>query len=350
MALLVAGAFFMEYLDGTVIATALPQMARDFGVAAVDLNIGMSAYLITLAVLIPVSGWTADRYGARNVFSLALLIFTLSSLLCGLTHNVGEFIAMRVLQGIGGAMMVPVGRLAVLRNTPKSQLIVAIATLTWPALVAPILGPPLGGFITSYASWRWIFFINIPLGIVAIIIAWLIIPNSRESHPQPFDKMGFVSMGLATLCLVTALELCSQLPVNWPAVWLLLAVGLAALLIALRHLRRARHPMVRLDALRIHTFRITMGGGTLFRITVSTVPFLLPLLFQVGFGMDPFHAGILVLAVFAGNLAMKPATTPLMRRFGFRPILLVTAVGLIDLLRLPADAGDRVARKTPVRK
>ncbi|CAJ1000010.1 putative transport protein HsrA [Sodalis praecaptivus] len=334
MALLVAGAFFIEYLDGTVIATALPQMARDFGVAAVDLNIGMSAYLITLAVLIPVSGWTADPYGARNIFGAALLIFTLSSFLCGLTQNVGEFIAMRrVVQGIGGAMMVPVGRLAVLRNTPKNQLIVAIATLTWPALVAPILGPPLGGFITSYASWRWIFFINIPLGIAAMIIAWILIPNVSENKPQPFDKMGFVSMGLAMLCLVTALELCSQLPVNWPAVWLLLAVGLLALVIALRHLRRARYPMVRLDALRIHMFRITMGGGMLFRITVSSVPFLLPLLFQVGFGMDPFHAGILVLAVFAGNLAMKPATTPLMRRFGFRPILLVNgALCVLSLL------------------
>ncbi|CAK8742289.1 putative transport protein HsrA [Sodalis praecaptivus] len=166
-----------------------------------------------------------------------------------------------------------------------------------------------------------------------MIIAWILIPNVSENKPQPFDKMGFVSMGLAMLCLVTALELCSQLPVNWPAVWLLLAVGLLALVIALRHLRRARYPMVRLDALRIHMFRITMGGGMLFRITVSSVPFLLPLLFQVGFGMDPFHAGILVLAVFAGNLAMKPATTPLMRRFGFRPILLVNgALCVLSLL------------------
>ena len=176
-ALLVAGAFFMEFLDGTVIATALPDMAKDFGVTAVDLNIGISAYLITLAVLIPASGWIADRFGARKIFTLALAIFTLASVFCGLSTNVDVFVAMRILQGIGGALMVPVGRLAVLRTTPKHQLIKAIATLTWPALVAPIIGPPLGGFITRYASWHWIFFINVPLGLIAIALSLRIIPR-----------------------------------------------------------------------------------------------------------------------------------------------------------------------------
>jgi MFS family permease len=181
-ALLVAGAFFMEFLDGTVIATALPDMAKDFGVTAVDLNIGISAYLITLAVLIPASGWIADRFGARKIFTLALAIFTLASVFCGLSTNVDVFVAMRILQGIGGALMVPVGRLAVLRTTPKHQLIKAIATLTWPALVAPIIGPPLGGFITRYASWHWIFFINVPLGLIAIALSLRIIPNIREDE------------------------------------------------------------------------------------------------------------------------------------------------------------------------
>src|SRR5471030_196819 len=326
MALLVAGAFFMEFLDGTVIATALPDMARSFGVLAVDLNIGISAYLLTLAVLIPASGWIAERFGARNVFSAALLIFTLSSLLCGLAQNVTEFVVMRVIQGIGGAMMVPVGRLAVLRNTPKDQLIKAIATLTWPALVAPILGPPIGGFITTYASWHWIFFINVPLGALAIILAWRLIPNKTATGKQPFDLKGFITMGVAMLCLVIGLELCSQQQVNLTYALLLLTAGGVALWMAVRHLRDAAFPMIRLSSLQVSSFRITMRGGFIFRTTISAAPFMLPLMFQVGFGLDAFHSGILVLAVFAGNLAMKPATTPLIRYFGFKKLLIGNGV------------------------
>lgn len=323
MALLVAGAFFMEYIDGTVIATALPQMGITFGVSAVDLNIGMSAYLLTLAVLIPASGWIADRFGSRQVFTLALAIFTFSSVLCGLTQNVPQFVLMRIIQGAGGALMVPVGRLAVLRNTPKSQLIKAIATLTWPALVAPILGPPLGGFITDYASWRWIFFINLPLGLIAMIAAWKLIPNPPRDVRPPFDLFGFIASGGAMLSLVYGLELSARRDATWPIATLYLLLGVLALWLAIRHMRHADRPMVRLDSLRVLTFRVTIFGGSLFRMAIGAVPFLLPLLFQVGFGMDAFHAGSLVLAVFAGNLAMKPATTPLIRRFGFRNVLLV---------------------------
>ncbi len=336
MALLVAGAFFMEFLDGTVIATALPDMAHSFGVSAVDLNIGISAYLLTLAVLIPASGWIAERFGARNVFSAALLIFTLSSLFCGLAENVTEFVAMRILQGIGGAMMVPVGRLAVLRSTPKDQLIKAIATLTWPALVAPILGPPLGGFITTYASWHWIFFINVPLGLLAIVVAWRVIPNTTTTAKQPFDVKGFIAMGAAMLCLVIGLELCSQQQVNLADALLLLAAGGIALWLAVRHLISAPFPMIRLSSLRVNSFRVTMRGGFIFRTTISAAPFMLPLMFQVGFGLNAFHSGMLVLAVFAGNLMMKPATTPLIRHFGFRKLLLVN--GLLSALSLLACA------------
>ncbi|MDU5730188.1 MAG: MDR family MFS transporter [Citrobacter freundii] len=293
-ALLVAGAFFMEFIDGTVIATALPDMAKSFAVQAVDLNIGISAYLITLAVLIPASGWIADRFGARKVFTLALAIFTLASVLCGLSESLESFVAMRILQGVGGALMVPVGRLAVLRTTPKHQLITAIATLTWPALVAPIIGPPLGGFITSYANWRWIFFINVPLGILAIALALRFIPDT--------------------------------------------------FLFALHHFRRAAWPMIRLDAMNVPTFRVTMYGGSLFRASISAVPFLLPLMFQVGFGMNAFHAGSLVLAVFVGNLTIKPATTPLIRWLGFKKLLLIN--GALNVLALLACA--LITPQTPV--
>lgn len=343
-ALLVAGAFFMEFLDGTVIATALPDMARDFGVTAVELNIGISAYLITLAVLIPASGWIADRFGARAIFTLALAIFTLASVFCGLSTEVHIFVAMRILQGVGGALMVPVGRLAVLRTTPKHQLIKAIATLTWPALVAPIIGPPLGGFITRYASWHWIFFINVPLGLAAIILSLRIIPDIRETERRSFDLSGFITTSVAMVSLVTAMErLGDRQPQIWPTL-ALAALGFGCLLYSIRHFRRAAAPMVRLDALQVPTFRVTMYGGSLFRASISAVPFLLPLLFQVGFGMDPFHSGLLVLAVFVGNLTIKPATTPLIRCLGFRRLLLIN--GALNVCSLLACA--LLTPQTPV--
>ncbi|GMW52292.1 MFS transporter [Klebsiella pneumoniae] len=343
-ALLVAGAFFMEFLDGTVIATALPDMARDFGVTAVELNIGISAYLITLAVLIPASGWIADRFGARAIFTLALAIFTLASVFCGLSTEVHIFVAMRILQGVGGALMVPVGRLAVLRTTPKHQLIKAIATLTWPALVAPIIGPPLGGFITRYASWHWIFFINVPLGLAAIILSLRIIPDIRETERRSFDLSGFITTSVAMVSLVTAMaRLGDRQPQIWPTL-ALAALGFGCLLYSIRHFRRAAAPMVRLDALQVPTFRVTMYGGSLFRASISAVPFLLPLLFQVGFGMDPFHSGLLVLAVFVGNLTIKPATTPLIRWLGFRRLLLIN--GALNVCSLLACA--LLTPQTPV--
>ena len=335
-ALLVAGAFFMEFLDGTVIATALPDMARSFGVEAVTLNIGISAYLITLAVLIPASGWIADRFGARKVFTAALAIFTLASVFCGLSTSVEMFVAMRILQGMGGALMVPVGRLAVLRTTPKHLLITAIATLTWPALVAPIIGPPLGGFITRYADWRWIFFINVPIGLLAIVLALRIIPDIRDDERRPFDLKGFLSTSVAMVSLVCAMEMLGG--EQQQGMWTLglLALGTITLIYALRHFQRARWPMIRLDAMQVPTFRVTMYGGSLFRASISAVPFLLPLMFQVGFGMDPFHAGLLVLAVFVGNLTIKPATTPLIRWLGFKKLLLIN--GALNVLALLACA------------
>ncbi|MEG1532943.1 MAG: MFS transporter [Citrobacter sp.] len=343
-ALLVAGAFFMEFIDGTVIATALPDMAKSFGVQAVDLNIGISAYLITLAVLIPASGWIADRFGARKVFTLALAIFTLASVLCGLSESLESFVAMRILQGVGGALMVPVGRLAVLRTTPKHQLITAIATLTWPALVAPIIGPPLGGFITSYANWRWIFFINVPLGVLAIALALRFIPDIHDDECRPFDIAGFIATSVAMVSLVYAMELLgTQQPQGWLTAGLL-ALGTVTFLFALHHFRRTTWPMIRLDAMSVPTFRVTLYGGSLFRASISAVPFLLPLMFQVGFGMNAFHAGSLVLAVFVGNLTIKPATTPLIRWLGFKKLLLIN--GALNVLALLACA--LITPQTPV--
>ncbi|MBO9096793.1 MULTISPECIES: MFS transporter [unclassified Rhizobium] len=336
LALLVAGAFFMENLDGTVIATALPQMATSFGVRPVDLNIGMSAYLLTLGIFIPISGWISDRFGARLVFSSAVVVFTLASVLCGFAEGIGTFVAMRILQGIGGAMMVPVGRLLVLNNTPKEKLISAIATITWPALVAPVLGPPLGGFLTDHASWRWIFFLNLPLGILAFVFALILIPKGQHQEKRPFDWTGFVASGFGLASVMYGLELIGRAEPEWLSAGNYLAVGLILLTVAIVHFRRSAHPLIDFSGLSKPTFAVALWGGSLFRMAIGAVPFLLPLMFQVGFGLGAFEAGMMTLAVFAGNLLIKPATTPILRQYGFRRVLLVN--GVLNALFIAACA------------
>ena len=344
--LLVAGAFFMENLDGTVIATALPQMARSFHVGPVSLNVGMTAYMLTLAVFIPISGWVADRFGARTVFGGAIAVFTISSIFCGLSNGLEEFVVARVIQGIGGAMMVPVGRLVVLRSTEKQHLLRATSFITWPGLVAPVLGPPVGGFITTYASWRWIFFLNVPLGLIGIVLSALWIGNAREDEHRPFDWTGFVSSAVACSTLMYGLESVGQQPTPWFTIVLLLTVSLLTGSLMVWHSGRHATPLISLASLKIQTFAITIRGGSLFRITISVIPFLLPLLFQIGFGLSAFKSGVLVLAVFAGNLGMKTVTTPVIRRFGFRRVLIGN--GLLTAISLFACAFLSPALPTPV--
>src|ERR1700676_1399494 len=262
IALLVAGALFMEQLDGPVIATALPQMAKSFGTEAVDLNIGMSAYLLTVAVFIPASGWVTDRFGARTVFACAIAAFTLSSVLCAASGTLTQFTVARVLQGIGGAMMVPVGRLIVLRSTEKEHLIRAIAFLTWPALTAPVVGPPLGGLITTYSSWPWIFLLNVPLGIIGLALALNLIPNSR-GEAGSFDCRGFVVTGFASFGLMYSLESIASNRIDWRITGPLLAASIAAGIYGIRHARRAVHPLLDLTPFALPTFAITVRGGLL---------------------------------------------------------------------------------------
>jgi EmrB/QacA subfamily drug resistance transporter len=327
VALLVAGAFFMENLDGTVIATALPQMAQSFRTTPPALAIGMTAYLLTLAVFIPASGWAADRFGARRVFMAAMALFTFASVLCGLSQGRWEFTAARILQGGGGALMVPVGRLVVLRGTAKPDLMRAIATLTWPALVAPVLGPPVGGFIATYASWRWIFFLNVPLGMAGLGLASFLIRDTGEHERRPFDGRGFALNGLALALLLYAFDLLGHgAPGGGVRALATAAAALgasgAAGVLALRHARRHAHPLVGLGAFAVPSFRATMTGGFVSRVSISTLPFLLPLLFQVGLGMDPFVSGLLVLWYGVTNLGIKPWTSGILRRHGFRGVLL----------------------------
>jgi EmrB/QacA subfamily drug resistance transporter len=322
ISILVATAFFMENLDGTVIATALPQMGKSFHVSPVDLNIGMTAYLLMLAVFIPISGWVADRVGARSVFVSAIAIFTVSSILCGLSNGILAFTAARIVQGIGGAMMVPVGRLVVLRTTEKHNLMEAIAYITWPGLVAPVVGPPVGGFITTYFTWHWIFFLNVPLGLIGIALSLLWIPNLREDKVKPFDWIGFALSSSACVTFMYGMELVGRENATWGSTSFYLLCGCVLGVLAVLHFRRAATPLLSLALLKIKTFAITIEGGSLFRIAISVSPFLLPLMFQVGFGLNAFQSGILMLGLFVGNLTMKPATTWVLRRFGFRSVLI----------------------------
>lgn len=336
IALLVAVTFFMENLDATVITTALPDIAKTFGVGAVDVNIGMSAYMLAVAVFIPISGWLADRFGSRRVFGWAIVLFSLSSLLCGWSDSLQTFVAARVLQGISGAMMVPVGRLAVLRATEKKDLVRAISFITWPGLVAPILGPPVGGFIVTHASWPWIFYLNLPLGLLALIATLVLIPKHDEVTSRSFDFSGFLLVSVASAALLYGVELLGQSRGSLLQGLLLSAAGVMLGAFAWRHMRRHAQPLLALGVVSVRTFSVCLCGGSIFRVAISTLPFLLPLMFQLAFGLSAFDAGLLVLAVFAGNLAMKPFTTAVMQRWGFRSVLMIN--GILGVLAIAACA------------
>jgi EmrB/QacA subfamily drug resistance transporter len=322
----VAATFFMEYLDTTIIATALPQMAHAFAISPNALSLGMSAYMIALAIFIPASGWVADRFGSRSVFFAAIVTFTIASVLCGLSQNVVQFTGARVLQGMGGALMVPVGRLIVVRSTDKRRLMQAISTITWPGIVAPVVGPPLGGFITTYASWRWIFLLNVPvcLAVLCAVVAW--VPNLHGEQRRPLDLGGLALSGLTLTAILYGADLASQPGTN-PLVGLaLVALGVLVGAVAVRHARRHAHPLVDLSTLRIPTFSVTVITGSITRIGIGAVPYLMPLLFQIGFGLSAFQSGLLLLASAIGNLGMKALTTSILQRYGFKQVAIIDCI------------------------
>jgi len=324
--LIVATALFMENMDSTVIATSLPAIAADIGTSPLTLKLAITSYLLSLAVFIPASGWTADRFGARMVFSLAVAVFILGSIGCALSTTITHFVIARIVQGIGGAMMTPVGRLVLLRSIDKSALVNAMAWVTVPALVGPVIGPPLGGFITTYFSWHWIFLINIPIGLLGIFMAMRYIDPIRSKDPERFDLYGLVLAGIGVGGIAFGLSVAGLNLLPWTMVAALVAIGSISMTLYVIHARRTASPVLDFTLLRLPTLRASIVGGFLFRLGIGALPFLLPLLMQVGFGLSPFRSGLVTFSSAVGAMGMKTLAARIIRTFGFRNIMVVNAV------------------------
>jgi EmrB/QacA subfamily drug resistance transporter len=324
--LIVATALFMENMDSTVIATSLPAIAADIGTSPLTLKLAITSYLLSLAVFIPASGWTADRFGARMVFSLAVGVFMIGSIGCALSTSVSHFVIARILQGAGGAMMTPVGRLVLLRSIDKRALVNAMAWVTVPALVGPVIGPPLGGFITTYFSWHWIFLINIPIGLLGIFMALRYIDPIRSEDPERFDLYGLVLAGIGLGGIAFGLSVAGLNLLPWTVVAALVVVGSISMTLYVIHAGRTGSPVLDFSLLHLSTLRASIIGGFLFRLGIGALPFLLPLLMQVGFGLSPFKSGLVTFASAVGAMGMKTLAARIIRTFGFRNIMVVNAI------------------------
>jgi EmrB/QacA subfamily drug resistance transporter len=324
--LIVACALFMENMDSTVLATSLPAIAADIGENPLALKLALTSYLVGLAIFIPVSGWVADRYGSRSIFAWAIVVFMAGSIACAVSSTLPAFVLARFIQGVGGAMMVPVGRLVLLKSVPKNQLVQALNYLTFPALLGPIMGPPLGGFITQYFDWRWIFLINVPISILGLVLVLRFIPNIRETELPRLDVRGFVLLGLGLSLTMLGLSALGGHLLSTAITMACIVVGGLAIAAYTWHASRVTDPLLDFSLLRTPTLRAGIVGGTLFRTGMGAAPFLLPLLFQLGFGLDPLHSGLLSCATAGGAMVMKTLTVSILKRFGFRQVLMVNAL------------------------
>jgi EmrB/QacA subfamily drug resistance transporter len=332
----VASALFMEFIDSTALSTALPALSTAFGSDPVHLKLALTSYILALAVVAPAGGWIADRYGPRRVFMTAMAVFLTGSVLCGFSRSLAELVLFRTLQGAGGALMVPVGRLIVVSSAPRERLVAAMSWFTMPALVGPLVGPPLAGFILNIADWPWIFFINVPVGILGMIAVLRFVPPLRQPDPGRFDVKGFVLAATAITSLVGASEVAGMGLV--PAavqlgIWVL-AFGLIAAYI--HHALRVERPVLNVRLVRFDTFRASLIGGTVVRVGLGATPFLLPLLFQVGLWWGPLETGLVTIGTAVGAMACKPVAPGIIRRFGFRSTLLYSNLVTGALTALPA--------------
>ncbi|MEZ5890762.1 MAG: DHA2 family efflux MFS transporter permease subunit [Xanthobacteraceae bacterium] len=324
--LIVAVALFMENMDSTVIATALPAIADDIGTNPLALKLAVTSYLLALAIFIPISGWMADRFGARTIFSAAIVVFVLGSVGCAFAGALWHFVLARFIQGMGGAMMTPVGRLVLVRTIDKSKLVDAMALVTMPALVGPLIGPPLGGSITTYASWPWIFIINVPIGFLGFFMVSRFVENVRAEAPDPFDFIGMALVGVAVAGLAFGSSVLGLGFLPRSLVVVLIVVGAVAAVAYVLYARRTPTAVIDLTLFRLPTFRAGVAGGFVFRIGAGALPFLLPLLLQIGLGMTPFQSGLITFATAIGAITMKAAAGRILRRFGFPRTLTVNAL------------------------
>lgn len=333
-AAVVASALFMQNLDGTVVATALPSMARDFGVNVVVLSSAITSYLVALTVFIPISGWIADRFGAKRVFMSAIAIFTAASIMCALSHGLPELIAARILQGASGAMMVPVGRLILFRGVRRGELLSATTWLTMPALLGPVLGPPVGGFLTDALSWRSVFWINVPVGLIGIVLTWWLIPSTNGEQSAPPDIKGMLLVGLALTALMLGVESIGRgiLPTGAPE--LSIGAGIALGWLSVRHCRRVDNPVIDLSLLRIPTFHAATVAGSCFRAGAGALPFLVPLTLQVGFGLNAATSGLISLASALGSLCMRPMARFALSWMTMRTVLIAGSISFAAVLAL----------------
>ena len=316
----------MHQFDGAVITTALPSMAESLGEDPLKLNLAITCYLLSLAVFVPISGWMADRLGAKPVFISAILVFTTSSVMCGLSHSLAELVIWRTLQGIGGAMMTPVGRVIVVKSVPKLELVKAMNYVTIPAVLGPVIGPSVGGFIVTHFSWPWIFFLNLPIGLLGIVLVRAYIPDIREENVAPLDLRGFVLIGLALGGLVFGFSALGRAVVPRPVVIASLTGGAICAFFYLLHVKRKIDPIIDLSLLRFRTFAASIWGGSLFYLGTTSQVFLLALMLQLGFGFSAFQAGLVTLASAFGSVVMRFTFRPILRVFGFRWLLICNAL------------------------
>ena len=322
----VATALFMEQLDSTIVNTAIPSMAASLHVAPLSLKAVVTSYILSLAVCIPVSGWMADRFGTRRVFASAVTIFTVSSILCGLSLNAPMLVAARVLQGMGAAMMMPVGRITIIRTFPKNELLAAMNFVIIPALIGPLLGPTVGGLIVHWLSWREIFFINVPVGLVALFLTHRYMPDYYGEKSRPLDLIGLVLFGAGTALLSWLLEIFGEHSIDPTSAAILLLIAISLLVAYVWHSSEALHPLLRLTLFRVRTFRVSVAGGFVTRLGVGGMPFLLPLLFQLGLGLPAWQSGLLMMPSAAAAMGMKFISARLLARFGYRQVLIVNTL------------------------
>jgi EmrB/QacA subfamily drug resistance transporter len=341
---LIAVAFFMESLDTTILNTGVPTIAAALHVAPLSMKSVLASYTLSLAVFIPISGWMADRFGTRRVFASAIGLFTLGSFLCGISSNIHLLVACRILQGCGGSMMVPVGRLTIVRTFAKSELIRAMSFVAIPGLIGPMLGPIAGGLIVGYLHWRLIFFVNIPIGLAGLCLVYLHLPNYREQHTDSLDVVGLILFGSGVALLSYVLEVFGEHTLNTVQTLTLFAVSIVLLAAYGFHATKAAHPMLHLMLFRIRTFRAAVSGSFLTRLGIGGIPFLFPLLYQVGLGFTPIQSGLLMMPQAIAAMSLKLMMPRILARFGYRAVLVSNTliIGLLILLFATIGKGTPV--------